>query len=1140
MRKISLLFILLLIPLAFAQPNITDIRNISINASIVRISFNATAASNATVFYGTAANNLNLNETNSSYLTKHNISLTGLSQNTTYFFRINISTALNLKNSTVIRNFTTRINDLKEPVWSNNFSYQSSPKIFENQSVFNITWQDYNITNAWIEHNFSGSRENYSMTGNQSIKYYYYFNITPGNYRYRFFANDSSGNLNYTTYFHYQVNRANSSLNLTINGQEGNITLERGVSIILNATSLFGDSTVYLYSNGTLINQSQNPIENITLEDIGIYNITAVYIQSENYTYSSKTYFILVNDTLPPVFDFDSPINDTFYDDDLLIDFETDEEATCYYNLTGNYTLIDTDTWHVELLELNDSTYNITFRCTDGFNHTSYARVTNFTIDTAYPEIAIISPIYNIYRQFRLQFNYSINDTNLDNIWYNLNYNITKVYLNASKQNITFVWPGKNIVSIFANDSAGNYNQSNVTLYINRSINATAWSKKFNSTILARSVSVLNKSFNITGNISVDKNLTILVNFSNISIFIYNFSGLKAMWGYSFFISSNDSYFEEQINLIEGTEPIHYIYSENFTLFYNNTNEYYAKTKLPRNLSYYESIYFCNNLENCSAIGACSGAYKDNSSTACYNNTVNNLFIYMPYLGTVFGANDTVAPIITMNFPENNSVINQSYKVKLNISTNEAATCRYSLNLGTYSNINGTTEFNTTFNSYSNSYQNITINCSDSNTNSRKSMIYFRINDTDYPSYDIDIDNTLTELSFEMDSLEPSNISIYLVDNETKKSTSYSLSHEINFTDLEINTAYEYSAKVCDKLRNCDIYNGSARTDSSGSSTTSSSSASGTTGASALGVAKLWVNPEIGEHIMDIPSSEISFTRIIFELNKNITGTVMLTVYKTEEADELPSLENVYQYVRIDEDGITNNDIASAKILFTVPKEWIGANNIIEVNLFRYDGAWEKLEIREIQNDSENMYYEATSEGLSYFAVSGIKGESPSQENPAAVNDATGNAINSPEGEKLERASEREEEEKKKFPFKIISLIIGAIIVIGIIGIFVSSIMQQSKISLSHNTSELKEYIKKSKEQGFNEEQIISHLIASGWDKNIVEPIVKGSPEIKAQEIKELKAYVMVARANGFNDVQIIENLKKAGWNDKQIESAII
>ncbi|MCK5788669.1 MAG: hypothetical protein KAH32_06710, partial [Chlamydiia bacterium] len=151
------------------------------------------------------------------------------------------------------------INDVIYPVWNNNNTFPISPVSYSPSQdyQFNVSWtDDYELDTVWIEHNFTGSLHNYSITGNLSSVYYYdYSDISAGKYVWKMYANDSSGNTNFTDEFNYQVDIVISQLNLTLDSSSSNLTAE--VYSIVNIT---GESIIpiganmELYENGNLIN----------------------------------------------------------------------------------------------------------------------------------------------------------------------------------------------------------------------------------------------------------------------------------------------------------------------------------------------------------------------------------------------------------------------------------------------------------------------------------------------------------------------------------------------------------------------------------------------------------------------------------------------------------------------------------------------------------------------------------------------------------------------------------------------------------------------------------------------------------------------------------------------------------------------
>ena len=86
-------------------------------------------------------------------------------------------------------------------------------------------------------------------------------------------------------------------------------------------------------------------------------------------------------------------------------------------------------------------------------------------------------------------------------------------------------------------------------------------------------------------------------------------------------------------------------------------------------------------------------------------------------------------------------------------------------------------------------------------------------------------------------------------------------------------------------------------------------------------------------------------------------------------------LGNVYQYVEIETDGITDNDIGNVKIEFDVNSSWIINNNLDAdtVILNRYNDGWKELSTKKINESSNKTSYEAISPGFSLFAITTLK-----------------------------------------------------------------------------------------------------------------------------------------------------------------------
>ncbi|MEM0473116.1 MAG: PQQ-binding-like beta-propeller repeat protein [Candidatus Aenigmatarchaeota archaeon] len=198
--------------------------------------------------------------------------------------------------------------DTKSPQWYDN---KSSPLSFvqynQRNYIFNVTWQDENqISNVFIESNFTGNLENNSVNSNMNEYYYTINDLKPGYYVWRFYANDTANNWNKTDQWVYVVEKNNTEIKLYINGSESDITLP--LNSFVNITSYISiNELIKIYSNltGWQTQEGVSLIENITqLSEKGKYNITAEFLGNENYTYLSKTLFLTVEDFSYPYYTY--------------------------------------------------------------------------------------------------------------------------------------------------------------------------------------------------------------------------------------------------------------------------------------------------------------------------------------------------------------------------------------------------------------------------------------------------------------------------------------------------------------------------------------------------------------------------------------------------------------------------------------------------------------------------------------------------------------------------------------------------------------------------------------------------------------------------------------------------------------------
>ncbi len=318
-------------------------------------------------------------------------------------WRIYMNDTLGNLNRTDIMTFN--IQDLVFPQWSNNLSTPESPQTYNSTRnyQFNTTWTDnVNIQTVRIQHNFTGTMQNYSMSGSDGNVYYYDFTGIPtGTYTWQIIANDTSGNVNQTGFYIYTVNKASSEVNLTLDGIDGNVTVQVGNNNVnLTAFRLNGEGNIKLYNNGTLVNEGSPAIFNITnFTQLGDYNITVIYEQTQNYTSSFRTNYLFVRDNLFPNVTLNSPINGLNSSVNYLIFNATVREdynltnVSLMANFSGSFIINQTNTSGINgdylfnVTNIADGGYIWAIIACDGSNNCNQTENRTLLIDSVNPLI---------------------------------------------------------------------------------------------------------------------------------------------------------------------------------------------------------------------------------------------------------------------------------------------------------------------------------------------------------------------------------------------------------------------------------------------------------------------------------------------------------------------------------------------------------------------------------------------------------------------------------------------------------------------------------------------------------------------------------------------------------------------------------
>jgi len=131
----------------------------------------------------------------------------------------------------------------------------------------------------------------------------------------------------------------------------------------------------------------------------------------------------------------------------------------------------------------------------------------------------------------------------------------------------------------------------------------------------------------------------------------------------------------------------------------------------------------------------------------------------------------------------------------------------------------------------------------------------------------------------------------------------------------------------------------------------------------------------------NITQSETLKIQSITVAVKNNVSKVSIMVKEGQQPTGAPNITTpeeglVLKYLEIVPTNITDADVANVTINFQIEKSWVTTNNIdVEtIALYRYsNNSWNKLQTNKINETSTYFYFQASSPGLSVFAIAGQK-----------------------------------------------------------------------------------------------------------------------------------------------------------------------
>ncbi|MFC1648284.1 hypothetical protein ACFL1B_02385 [Nanoarchaeota archaeon] len=289
------------------------------------------------------------------------------------------------------QNYTVK-KDTIAPGYSNININPSSPVSFQVPRTyeFNITWTDIFMDSVRLEHNFTGTLINQTIFGSSNVYSYTVDDLKPGRYRYRWYANDSTGKWNYTDQFIYNVTKSTGEVNLLLNGSSQPIAIAEDTVLNITGTLVTpSNGYIEIYLNDLLINNGSAPLTNLTLfENIGTYNVTVIYPETENYTQSSELHVVTVQDTTEPVVTLISPQEGATSSSSSVYFYYnvTDDSPIQNCSLYINSSLIDTDDIVVRNITqsftqpLANGSFSYHIICYDNFDNYDQTGTINFSV----------------------------------------------------------------------------------------------------------------------------------------------------------------------------------------------------------------------------------------------------------------------------------------------------------------------------------------------------------------------------------------------------------------------------------------------------------------------------------------------------------------------------------------------------------------------------------------------------------------------------------------------------------------------------------------------------------------------------------------------------------------------------------------
>lgn len=418
------------------------------------------------------------------------------------------------------------------------------------------------------------------------------------------------------------------------------------------------------------------------------------------------------------------------------------------------------------------------------------------------------------------------------------------------------------------------------------------------------------------------------------------------------------------------------LYDSENTLIWNTTangSGYSGYSSLIANYSDYNDYNYTWFVgQNCSK--SLTGTLALNK--CLYNRSTAYLWMYLPHFSNV-GSQITgiTAGGITLNV-SNSVSCNTNCYVYFNVTNLNFTISPQN------ENANITWIINVTSDSAGHRNQSINI----SYMNATQSWVYNGSNLSQYVNYSFTYYNSTnderiwnTTHKYRLDILRNSNVSEQLFINYTviaSDKTNFNLTINLTLACIETWSTTDWSTcsggmqtRTATDSAKC----GTTATKPSESQACTSGASSGGGGGGASS-SVTWTKMIAGQtYTYDVPDHSIAFERLTVVPNTDLTNVKVVVRQLPEKPTDVVKepVGNLYKYMSIAKDGITNTQIQRAAVKFGVDKAWVdGKGKKENIVLLRYVGdKWEKLTPKYIGEENGKYKYESDTPGFSYFAI---------------------------------------------------------------------------------------------------------------------------------------------------------------------------